>query len=47
MLRIAQQYFVDELGKSAASQQYLREKRQLSQESIQTRGLGYAPDASV
>lgn len=47
MLRIAQQYFVEELGKSAASQQYLQEKRHLPQESIVTRGLGYAPDMSV
>ncbi|MEI7477214.1 MAG: hypothetical protein WCJ81_01370 [bacterium] len=46
MLRIAQQYFVEELGKSAPAGQYLREKRSLTEKDIHDRGLGYAPDSS-
>ena len=44
MLRVAHQYFVEELAKSPSSLQYLHEKRQLSEEIIRTWGLGYAPD---
>lgn len=44
MLRIAHQYFIDELAKSPSSLQYLHEKRQLTDEIIRTWWLGYAPD---
>lgn len=39
MLRLADQYFVEELGKSTTSQQYLRDKRHLSDEIVRMRGL--------
>ena len=44
MLRVAHQYFIDELSKSPSSLQYLHEKRQLSDEIIRTWGIWYAPD---
>ncbi len=46
MLRIAQQYFSEELQKSPSSLHYLHEKRNLSDEVIRAWGLGYAPDAT-
>ena len=46
MMRIAQQYFVEELHKNAASLQYLHEKRQLTDETIKAWWLGYAPEWS-
>lgn len=35
MLRVAQQYFLDELAKSNTAQQYLHEKRNLTDTVIQ------------
>lgn len=46
MMRIAQQFFSDELTKSAMASEYVSEKRKLSPEIVQLRGVGYAPDAS-
>jgi DNA primase len=37
MMRIAQQYFVEELQKNAAALQYLHEQRHLSDDIIKTR----------
>ena len=44
MLRLADEYFVKELSTSASSQQYLREKRHLTDDVIRQWGLWYAPD---
>lgn len=46
MLRVAQQYFLDELAKSQDAKTYLHEKRKLTDDVLQTRGVGYAPDSS-
>jgi DNA primase len=46
MMRIAQQYFVEELHKNAAALQYLHEQRRLWDDIIKTRWIGYAPEWS-
>jgi DNA primase len=45
MMRITQQYFVDELAKMPSSLAYLHEKRQLSDEIIRKWWVWYAPDS--
>ena len=46
MLRLAQQYFLDELAKSNSAQHYLHEKRNLTDTVIQAWWVWYAPDSS-
>lgn len=43
--KLAQQFFVDELAKSIVAISYLKEKRKLDEETIETFGIGYAPDS--
>lgn len=43
--KLAQQFFVDELKNSVIATTYLREERKLDQETIDTFGIGYAPDS--
>jgi DNA primase len=43
--KLAQQYFVDELKKSATATTYLKENRKLDDKTIDTFGVGYAPDS--
>jgi len=42
---LTQQYFVAELQKSATAISYLKENRKLDNETIETFGIGYAPDS--
>ncbi len=43
--KLTQQYFVAELQKSATAISYLKENRKLDNETIETFGIGYAPDS--
>lgn len=42
--RLAQQYFVSELGKNDTAMSYFKDKRHLDTDIIQQFGLGYVPD---
>jgi DNA primase len=46
MHKLAQDFFVENLKKSPEAMNYLKEKRKLTDETIATFGVGYAPDKS-